>query len=790
MSLLTAWIVYPLVLALICGGVGLAVDLLTGRQLPGVLVLPIGLAGIVVIGGFTTATDATAELTVPLLVGIAALGAGFSLPWRYGRPDPWPAAVALAVFLVFGAPVFLSGEPTFAGYIKLDDTATWLAMTDRLMEHGRSLAGLEVSTYRSTLDFNLAGGYPVGVFVPFGAAQRLVGGDLAWLFQPYVSFLAAMLSLSLWQVFGSLRLARGARVGATFLAAQPALLYGYALWGGVKEVAAAALLVLAVALAPSAVRDRAELREVVPLALALAALVGVLSPAGLVWAVPLLIALAALAYRRLGPPGAVVRSAVFLAALIAMIVPALASGIVPPTSKSLVGSDGEGNLRGPLNALQALGIWPNGDFRFDPELIVPSTVLIGLAVFAVLVCLWWGWRRRSVALLLLIALVPAAAAIALAGSPWAAGKALATVSPTVLAIAAIGALAALRVDWVAGALLVAAVAVGVLWSNALAYHDVDLAPYEQLRELEVVGEEFDGEGPTLITEYQPYGARHFLRHLDAEGASELRFRPVSLVNGTMLDKGDWADTDDISLEALLVYRTLVLRRSPAQSRPPSVYSLVRHGTYYDVWQRSPDNASTIVEHLPLGDFADPGAVPDCAEVRRLAAVAGPRGSLAASPRQPNVTSRLLEAGSPPDWIPAATDRPELIPAVPGSARVRVDVPRSGRYDLYVEGGARNRLTLSVDGTESGHASMQINQDRQFLLLGQAPLRSGAHLARLDYAGQSLAPGSGGEPQPIGPLVLSPASATDAPVLRLPPSRATELCGKRLDWIEAHDVAVP
>ena len=60
-------------------------------------------------------------------------------------------AAAVGVFAVFAAPIVLSGEATFAGYIKLDDTATWFAMTDRVMEHGRSLAGLAPSTYEATL---------------------------------------------------------------------------------------------------------------------------------------------------------------------------------------------------------------------------------------------------------------------------------------------------------------------------------------------------------------------------------------------------------------------------------------------------------------------------------------------------------------------------------------------------------------------------------------------------------------------------------------------------------------
>ena len=38
---------------------------------------------------------------------------------------------AVGVLLVYGAPVILSGQATFLGYVRLDDTATWLAFIDQ-----------------------------------------------------------------------------------------------------------------------------------------------------------------------------------------------------------------------------------------------------------------------------------------------------------------------------------------------------------------------------------------------------------------------------------------------------------------------------------------------------------------------------------------------------------------------------------------------------------------------------------------------------------------------------------
>src|SRR5438067_13277010 len=146
MTLLACWLLFPLVLGLLSVGCGLLLDRLASTQLPGTLLAPAGLAVIIVVASFATMTDATAELTVPAVVALAVAGFALSLPWRKGQLDRWALVVAAAAFAVYAAPLVLSGQATFAGYITLDDTATWLAMTDRVMEHGRSMAGLAPSS--------------------------------------------------------------------------------------------------------------------------------------------------------------------------------------------------------------------------------------------------------------------------------------------------------------------------------------------------------------------------------------------------------------------------------------------------------------------------------------------------------------------------------------------------------------------------------------------------------------------------------------------------------------------
>ena len=135
MDLLGSWVAFPALLTALAVGCGALIEAAARLRLPLALLPALGFAGIVVIGQFLTLADATAELTTPVVV--AAGGGGLALLALRRRPRSgwWAVAAAAAVFAVYAAPIVLSGEATFAGYIRLDDTATWMALTDRVMEH-------------------------------------------------------------------------------------------------------------------------------------------------------------------------------------------------------------------------------------------------------------------------------------------------------------------------------------------------------------------------------------------------------------------------------------------------------------------------------------------------------------------------------------------------------------------------------------------------------------------------------------------------------------------------------
>jgi hypothetical protein len=330
LELVVCWALFPALLLVLATGCGALVDAVAGGRLPTLLLPPLGFAAIVVGAQFLTLADATAELAVPATV-VAAVCGLLLLARDRPRPDGWALIAAVAVFAAYAAPIVLSGEATFAGFIRLDDTATWMALTDRVMEHGRSLDGLAPSTYEATLAFNLADGYPVGVFLPLGIGRGLVGEDVAWLIQPYMAWIAALLALALWPLARALVRSPRWCALAVFVAAQPALLYGYYLWGGVKELAAAMLLAALGACAGALGRERWSLRLALAPALLAAALVGVLSAGGLLWLVPAAGATAIVLHRRL-PWRVLASRTAWLAVLVAALsVPVLATGgALPP----------------------------------------------------------------------------------------------------------------------------------------------------------------------------------------------------------------------------------------------------------------------------------------------------------------------------------------------------------------------------------------------------------------------------------------------------------------------------
>jgi hypothetical protein len=756
MSLLVPWLVFPLLLGALCLGCGALTARLAGLRAGLELVIPLGFGALVVVAGFVVWVPGAAGLAAPAVVGLAAAGLAASWPLRRpGRATAAALAGAGLVFVAYGLPVLATGEPTFTGYVSLDDTATWLALADRTLDEGGSLDGLAASSYEATLANNLGGGYPFGVVLPLGIGAQLVGEDVAWVFQPYIAFLAAVLALALSALARPLVRSVWTAAFVAFVAAQPALLYAYAQWSGVKEIAAAGLVASACALASKGARG---LRGGLPPAMSAAALAGVLSLGGLAW-----LAVAGALGAVLSWKAKRLSRAVGIAVLsLVLALPTLETSrqFLRRGEDELRSRDVLGNLPQPLDPLQVGGIWPTTDFRTDPDVRWLTFVLVALvAVLAVAGAVHAARQRAWNALAYVATSLAGAALFVAVGSPWIDAKAYAIASPAVLFGALIGcAWLLLRLGRVPALAAAAAVAFGVLWSNGLAFHGVTLAPHDQLSELEEIGERFAGQGPALMTEYQPYGVRHFLRRLDPEGASELRRRPVLKVDGSVAQQGETPDLDELAIDGVLVYRTLVLRRSPVASRPPFPYELRWQGRWYEVWQRGPTGAE-VAAHLPLGDAANPAAVAECPEA--LAIVEGARQLATVARTNPIAVLTVRPSGVQEAFV----------------------VPAPGRYSLWLAGSRRARAYVHVDGRPLGSAPAHFERAGQYEQLGTVDLAPGIHTIRVRLDSRFLDPGTGAPDYGLGPLVVAPASQRRT-VTTTEPVAAARICGRTLDWVEA------
>ncbi len=789
MDLILCWLIAPAGLLLVTVGLSLLLERLSGFALPWTVRPALGLAVAIVLAQFGTATDATAGLTLPAILVLAVLGLFVGRDALRRRPGRVVWFVAVAVFLLYASPFLVIGEATLAGYIKLDDTATWLAITDHIFEFGRGLGDLAPSTHQQVLVDYLGGSYPIGGFVPAALMSAVSGQDIAFTVQPSMAFAAGTMALLLFELARRLVAGLSRAAVIAIVASLASLLVGYYLWGGVKEMVVAALLPLAPLLAGCAAGEGWPRRAWLPLGVAVAAMVVVLGPGGVLWAVPTLLPAAIVVARRDGARRALRLAWPLAAFSLLLVLPVVftPTGIFDPLNEGVTGAAELGNLNGPLNFFQVAGVWPSLDFRFDPHLKPVTIALAAICLATAAITAAVAARRGERDGVPLSGYVFGGALGALAighfGSPWVDAKVMATLSPALLAAALIGIVmlgqrTGFRIE---AAVLATLVVGGVAWSAFLAYQGVWFAPRSHFTELEAIGERFAGEGPALSTEVSIYGPRHFLRKLDPEGASDRRTRTVALVDGGVLEKGQYADLDQFEAAELGTYALLVVRRSAAESRPPADFELADQTDHYDVWRRVPA-PGTLVEHLPLGTSLDAGNVPECSDVQRLAQEAGEGGKLVAARVGTPIAIGFQQESLPDGWT--APTPYTFVPNGSGSFSEEFSVP-GGEYELWLEGSVFGGLQLSVDGEPVASEQGRIDNGGAYEPLGTVRLSAGTHVLEVEYEGAGLEPGSAVGPWVIGPLVLEQPEQGDLGTVTVPPADYRQLCDRRWDWVEAY-----
>lgn len=795
-DLLIVWLWAPVTLLSVCVGLSLLAERVSGFEVPWSVRPALGLAVAITVAQIGVSFELTAKLIAPLIVavGIASLArAAFDGVLCRSRP-PLPALVAaLGVFLVFAAPVLVYGEPTWTGFIKLDDSATWMALANHAFTNGPTIA-LEPSTYEALIQINAGNGYPIGSLVPMQLLSTLSGQDLAWTLQPSMAFMAFTLALLLAEAVRGVSARPWVSAAIAFLGAQAALLLGFVLWGGVKEIAIVALLPLGPLLAARGIGLGGG-RVWVLIGIQAAAVISCLGPGGVGWLVPTLGAMLIPVVAALGWRVAlswVVKATLVVAALVLpqMIV---SNGFFTPFQSPLTNDTELGNLTGPLNVFQAAGVWPATDFRGDPEL---AALTKAAALAIALLAIWAAavsWRRLPALFAYVAGTLVAAGVIYAVGSPWVDGKALATLSPALLTGALAGAaLLAQRTRTRALGLGLATVfAALVVWSSLLAYQGAWMAPAERMAELERIGDEFSGEGTALYTERSAYGARHFLRELDAEGEFDLRRRSVLLASGEAPDETGSGDIDEIRFDQLDPYEILVMPRSPYASRPPSTFDRVRIGSHYEVWKRnvSPGPAEgDLLQRIPLGEYPNPAALPDCVALGILAGRGDPAAVLvAAEPPRPQ-TVDLAANNAPSSW--QIYEASQFRPDDPGTMALAFELAEAGTYEIWLGGSVFAPLDVEVDGRPLARMQNQLIGGATPQLVGTVQLEAGRHVLSFRHHGRGAQVGSGVDPGWLGPLVLDRVERIERGLVSVPVADYRELCDRPWDWIELYSGLVP
>lgn len=441
MTWLLAWVAVPLLTLLLCVGLGLLVERVLSVRLALAVSVGTGFAALVVLTTLLTEFTATARWTTAVVSGLAL--AGWALGGRrlLARPRWWSGVAAVATYVVYALPVALAGV-TWAGFIKLDDTPVWMAFADRLVTVGHTTENLPHSTYGQVLVSNWDQGYPVGAFGHLGVVAQLAHIDIAWVVQPLMAVIAAMLAWTLYALTDGVVRSRALRAAVSVLGASSALLFGYVMWGGFKEVILAALLAIACLAVTQGSRDQqGPWAHGVLLALPLAAIFVVFGLAGAVYIAPIAVAELVLMFRNAGARDTARAAGAFLVTFLLLSIPELRSlreQVSQLSKASLMSSEDIGNLILPVKFIQVFGIWPTGDFRVTPQPLLLTTLLVGMVAVTAIAGVGVALRARRPRLPLYVGVAILVAVYSVFGNAWLEGKALAISSPAMLLAAGVG----------------------------------------------------------------------------------------------------------------------------------------------------------------------------------------------------------------------------------------------------------------------------------------------------------------------------------------------------------------
>jgi hypothetical protein len=804
-SFLSAWVVFPLVLLVASVGCGLLVRAASGGQLSTLLLTPVGFALVVAICAFATSYGWLAPLAGPI-VAVFAL-AGFALHLR-GRPSLrlpsgargrwlWPLLAAAIAFSAIGGPVFLTGRVGWTGYTRIVDIAFQMDFAQHLANAGRVSPPNGNSSYNIVNSKLLGIGYPGGSQATLGGMAKLSGTNVAFAYQAFLAFVAAMGATAIFALLGRVTRNGLLRCVGAAVAIQPNVLYGYALEAGIKELTTAALLMVVAATLSERLPGEGKRLGAVPLAVATSGAFGAFSLGIAPWLGILLVGALIVSFVRLPRRVYTLQSwLVFAAVAIVISLPGLiTAGKLANVAGSAIGGVvdlGLGNLTAPVSRWSAAGVWLTGDYRFPLVHATSSHVFdVIILVLAAGGALWALYRRRWMIVVLGVMAPVALWYFIEHSTAWIQFKSFTITAAFVVLLAFAGAAslqaskrrALSALGWIA-ALVVAG---GVLYGNALIYHDTTLAPGARYHDLAAIAKRHVKQGPVLDPYFDEY-AEFFLREESGSAIVDpanltLQVRPG--VGGPGQSFG-W-DLNQLEPAYVQHFPLIIQPRSPTASRAPSNYDLIEQTRYYDVWRRDRPS-STVIFHAPLSNLPHERTPALCRLLVARARRAGPSAQVAYAQTSVAAVANPLSGTHPSYW--RALGPSTLLGYGSGAAEMTVTLPSSGRYSVWLQGSVGRPLTFYLDGKRLASIGYEERYPDQFLLVDTGPLTAGSHKLRIVRGGGSLHPGSGNPGaettlSTIGAIVFNREHATENSVYVAPASSMAQICAAPVgyEWLE-------
>jgi hypothetical protein len=787
----------PVAMWLTALGVGLAIERLARIRLANALLVPLGVAGTIVLVYPVYALHGSYVPALVLLLVVAVLGLACAAGGLRSRVNPGlPGLAALGVFVLFMLPVLVSGHWLWMGYNFDNDTAVQLLLAGHLKTAGTALVPGN-TTLGANIDRYLLTAYPVGAHAQLATLSGLLSVAPEVVYQAYLSALAALIALAVGTTAAP---AIGARRGAVlgFAAAAANLYFQYAMQGNIKEVATAAMMVTAFALGAEAFRAGRRYSGVVIGAIPLAATLGTYGVDGAPYVMAAIGAAALVIVvftRRLPRPGWAPPALLGGGLLAALSVPALTgastlygiSSAVLSTKGSAVAAGAVnplGQLERPLPLSQISGVWLSGNYRI-PVAGHPAAGLTTLATIVILLALIPGVlasiRRRDAGPLIaavttglvLLIVVPRV-------TPYTVGKVYAMASPVVVWIAGVGLLA---LPWrrlrALATLAGAALALSIVASDLLAYHVDVPSPTARMLAIRTTAEHFARSGPILFNESDQY-IKYFAGSTDTIAPFEsITPAQVQLVYAGQNIFNYYFDLDQEQLPYVESFPVIVTRRSPIESRPPANYRLVYSNRYYLGWRRL--QSPKVITHMPLQSEWDGSAVPVCSAVGALAASGHAGEELVAAVAPAVVGFTALNAPNRPfSWGLNEDPYNSVTLTGPGKEFDFVHIAAPGVYRGWVQVSAVRPLSLFVDNHPLGNVG-GIDSVDQWSSAGAIRLGRGNHLLLIKREGGTIYPGDGSYQAELGYVMLAKAGPEVLRTVAL--SRWRSLCGKPADWIE-------